>query len=210
MWIYIVEGDETDKDRIVQIVAGRNAQTRWFSDAASFLSQCSALPVGIVVIDICLPDLDGLELQKQVNRDCERSHKVVMLAGDCDISDAVAAMREGAIDFLKKPIRRAELLDAIVRAEMAISEQQQAARRERQQDRVMTGLTEREIDVLKASALGQSSKQVAHALDLSTRTVEMHRSNIIRKLGVPNFASALVLYASTGTAASNITRLKTA
>ncbi|GGD54616.1 response regulator [Erythrobacter arachoides] len=199
MHIYVVEYDEEDRERVLQIVSSRRSERRIFDNGTSFLAVCAKLPAGIVIIDICLPDLDGLELQRQIKRDCNVSHKVIMVAGDCDISDAVASMREGAIDFLEKPIRRAELLDAVVRAELALCEEQHAAWVSGEHNRVLKGLTDREIDVLKASAQGQSSKEVAHTLGLSVRTVEMHRSNIIKKLGVINFASALVLYASTGT-----------
>lgn len=196
MNIYIVEGDEEDRERIVQIVSGRHAEARVFTTGRAFLDKCSSLQPGIVILDVCLPDLDGLELQKQIKRDCDVNHKIVFLAGDCDICDAVAAMREGAIDFLKKPIRRAELLDAVVRGEIALGHELYAHRTADRQNRAMQGLTDREIEVLKASASGQSSKEVAHVLDLSARTVEMHRSRIIKKLNVTNFASALVLYAT--------------
>lgn len=200
MHVYVVEGGEDDRERILQIVSVRRPEIRCFKDGTTFLDKCAMLPAGVVIIDICLPDLDGLELQRQIKRNCEVSHKVVMLAGDCEVSDAVAAMREGAIDFLEKPVRRAELLDAVVRAELALCEEQQATKSVSEHDCILRGMTDREIEVLKASAHGQSSKEVAYDMGLSTRTIEMHRSNIIKKLGVTNFASALVLYASGGSA----------
>ena len=197
MQIYIVEAEEEEKARICDAFSHRDFEVRWYRTGQRFLDICSDLPSGIVIIDVCLPDFDGLALQHKLWKDCDADHQVILLSGPCDICDVVRAMREGAVDFLEKPFRRAELLDAITRAELIIQDQRQAVERQRMEDERFMVLSKRERDILQASADGKSTKQVAHVLALSARTVEMHRSNIIRKLGVTNFAGALVLAAST-------------
>lgn len=114
-------------------------------------------------------------------------------------------MRAGATDFLGKPFRRAELLDAIDRAERDLA---QALERHRHASRhsLIDTLSVKEHAVLIASMDGSSSKHVAYTMGLSVRTVEMHRSSIIRKLDVTNFAAALLLAAASGIATQTETQ----
>lgn len=196
MHIYIVD-DEPDLQVSLGTMlrrAGHLVQS--FSTAKAFSSVATDLTPGCALLDLCLPDLDGLALQAKL-QEMGSPHAVVLLTGFGDVPDAVAAMRAGALDFLRKPFRRAELFDAIERAGAALTRRETESQA-RRQVALLDTLSTRERDVLKASAGGTVSKQVAHALGLSVRTVEMHRANVLRKLGVANFGAALLLAQRSG------------
>lgn len=133
-------------------------------------------------------------LLHKLKSDCDNGHEIILLSGPCSISDAVHAMKEGAINFFEKPFRQAEMVDAVkeARDKLTRAPSTQLADHDLM---ALAQLTPRELSVLRTSANGRSAKSVAHSLGLSIRTVEMHRSNIIKKLEVVNFAGALVLAA---------------
>ena len=168
-----------------------------FSTAAAFLSVAADLPLGCVLLDLYLPDGNGLEIQRQL---AERgaSHPIVLLTGGGEIPDAVQAMRAGAIDFLRKPYRAADLFAALDHAQVAIDEEL-ARRRQNERFAALDRLSPREREVLGALAGGGASKVVAYDLGISVRTVEMHRANILKKLEVNNIGAALLLAQASGT-----------
>jgi two-component system, LuxR family, response regulator FixJ len=135
--------------------------------------------------------MDGLALQTKL-AERESPHAVIVVTGFGDVPEAVTAMRSGALDFLRKPFRIHEIFQAVNRAQRQLTEQR-AERRTAQHANGLHELSRRELDVLGASATGAQSKTVAFALDLSVRTVEMHRASIIKKLRVSNFGAALLL-----------------
>ena len=192
MRVYIVGGDATDREDINKAIGNRPLEMVAFETAASFLEECARLPASIMIIDICLPDLDGLELQTKVKEECDPDTQIIFIAEDCEIHDAVQAMRRGAVDFLEKPFRRGELVKAVDRAIRNLERAREDNSRDHPETAEAVNLTDREREVLLASCEGQPSKLVAHELGLSVRTVEMHRSHIIRKLGVMSFSGALV------------------
>ncbi|GMM92425.1 response regulator transcription factor [Qipengyuania sp. MTN3-11] len=191
MNIYVVDDDENLRETLGNLLEREEDRVQSFANGRAFLSVSNDLAPGCVLLDLCLPDMDGLELQQALVEAGSR-HRVVLLTGFGDIPDAVNAMRAGAVDFLRKPFRRAELFEAVDRTRAKISPSPQTPREMEQIERFKE-LTPRERDVLDASSGGGASKQMAHDLKLSVRTVEMHRSNIVRKLEVPNFVSALLV-----------------
>jgi two-component system response regulator FixJ len=196
MQIYIVDDDADLQISLSFMLSRAGHEVQGFHLARPFLSVASDLPAGCILLDLCLPDIDGLTVQAHLQQ-MDSPHAVILLTGFGDVPDAVAAMRAGALDFLRKPFRRGELFAALDRAEENL-----ALRRTRLgQDRKIANLdalSPRERDVLWSSAGGAASKQVAYALGLSVRTVEMHRANVIKKLGVSNFGAALLLAQRSG------------
>lgn len=122
----------------------------------------------------------------------DTDHAVILLTGFGEVPDAVSAMRAGAVDFLRKPYRRENLVEALARAQERI-EQNQRERAERDKLGAVHTLSEREVEVLRELATGKPSKVVAYELGLSIRTIDMHRARIIKRLGVANIGAALVL-----------------
>jgi two-component system response regulator FixJ len=162
-----------------------------FSTGEAFLAVAAELPPGCVLLDLRLPDLDGLEVQYRLG-ELDTDHAVVLLTGFGEVPDAVSAMRAGAVDFLRKPYRRENLLDALSRAGEQI-EDNLRQRAERAKLGAVNTLSERELEVLRALATGKQSKVVAYELGLSIRTIDMHRARIIKRLNVANIGAALVM-----------------
>lgn len=169
-------------------------KVQWYDRGKPFLEACENLPRGLIILDTCLPDLDGMALLHKLKGDCDNGHEIILLSGPCSVSDAVHAMKEGAINFFEKPFRQIEMVEAVKEARDRLT-QAPSTQLSDQDLMALAQLTPRELSVLKASSNGRSAKSVAHSLGLSVRTIEMHRSNIIKKLDVRNFSGALLLAA---------------
>lgn len=191
MLIYVVD-DEADVRNVISIAlqrAGHSVQS--FASADAFLAVADDLSPGCILLDYCMPGTDGLEAQQQLLLR-KSPHRIILFTGVGEIPEAVRAIRAGAIDVLTKPYRRSELMDAILRAGIELEKVKAATIAP--QTGPLALLSDKELSVLNASADGKSSKQVAFECGLSVRTIEMHRSSIIRKLGTSNFAGALLIH----------------
>lgn len=191
MHIHIVD-DEPDLLASLSLILRREGHdVRTFVTGAAFLDDAAELPPGCVLLDLRLPDIDGLEVQHRLG-EMDTDHAVVLLTGFGEVPDAVSAMRAGAVDFLRKPYRRENLIEALARAADRIADNLRERAERARLDAVHT-LSEREIEVLRALATGKQSKVVAYELGLSIRTIDMHRARIIKRLNVANIGAALVM-----------------
>lgn len=191
MHIHIVDDEPELLASLSLILRREGHDVRAFSTGEAFLAVAAELPPGCVLLDLRLPDLDGLEVQHRLG-ELDTDHAVVLLTGFGEVPDAVSAMRAGAVDFLRKPYRRENLLDALGRAGEQI-EDNLRQRAERAKLGAVNTLSERELEVLRALATGKQSKVVAYELGLSIRTIDMHRARIIKRLNVANIGAALVM-----------------
>ena len=181
--VYVVEDDEALRRTIRRALTDFGIYTEEFNSAEALLEGYSERPLGVILLDMRLPGMSGLELLDRLET-LMPANPVVMISGYGDIPSAVRAVRRGALDFLQKPFRKDKLISIIQSAFERIEEVDAAGSFET--------LTAREKEVLFAFADGQSNKAVASRLQLSPRTVEMHRARIIRKLGVCNLTQALL------------------
>ena len=191
MHIHIVDDEPELLASLALILRREGHDVQTFSNGDAFLSAAEKLSAGCVLLDLRLPDMDGLEVQCRLG-ELDTDHAVVLLTGFGEVPDAVSAMRAGAVDFLRKPYRREKLLDALTRAEERIQDNLRQ-RAERAKLGPVHSLSERELEVLRALATGKQSKVVAFELGLSVRTIDMHRARIIKRLGVANIGAALVM-----------------
>ncbi|HEX8057366.1 MAG TPA: response regulator [Novosphingobium sp.] len=191
MHIHIVDDEPELLASLSLILRREGHDVHTFSTGEEFLAAAAELPPGCVLLDLRLPDLDGLEVQHRLG-ELDTDHAVVLLTGFGEVPDAVSAMRAGAVDFLRKPYRRENLLDALGRASEQI-EDNLRQRAERAKLGAVNTLSERELEVLRALATGKQSKVVAYELGLSIRTIDMHRARIIKRLNVANIGAALVM-----------------
>ncbi len=180
--VYVVDDDE-DVRRAVSLVLhidGWSCAT--FGDAESFLDDFGPDQPGCLILDVRLPGTSGLELQAALGqKHC--SIPIIFITGHGDVPMSVRAIKAGAVDFLEKPFRNDLLLD---RVEEAVQEDlQHRARQERKQSIVLAydTLTPREREIMEAVVRGRSNKQIAAALQLSHRTVEIHRARVMEKMG---------------------------
>ena len=181
--VYVVEDDEALRRTIRRALTDAGIYTVEFDSAEALLEGYSERPLGVILRDMRLPGMSGLELLDRLEN-LLPANPVVMISGYGVIPSAVRAVRQGALDFLQKPFRKDELISVIQGAFARIEAVESAG--------AFESLTAREKEVLLAFADGTSNKVVASRLNLSSRTVEMHRSRIIRKFGVANLTQALL------------------
>lgn len=161
----------------------------WPSGTA-FLKQSRQVEPGCILLDVRMPEMDGLEVQRELVAH-GITMPVVILTGHADVSIAIAAMKAGAVDFIEKPFEKSVLLAALEVAFARIEHADgQIARGEDAAVRI-AALTPRERDVLAGLAKGLPNKTIAYELDISPRTVEVHRANLMTKLRVRSLSDAL-------------------
>lgn len=186
--VFIVDDDPLVRSalEITLTLAGLKAVK--FATAQQFLANVTAGHSGCVLTDIRMPGMDGLELQQEL------AHRnacmpVIVMTGHADVPLTIRAMKAGALDLLEKPFKN-ELLIERVTAALALARQksEQASQHARIAARY-DSLSERERDVLKHVTAGRSSKEIALALDISPRTVDVHRSNVMEKMQAENLAA---------------------
>lgn len=189
MRVYVVDDDQAVLETLARAIDRFGHQTFTFGNAQKFLDAVPMLDLGCVFLDYCMPDIDGLAVQQRL-AEMNCLHPVVLLTGIGEVPEAVAAMRAGAIDFLRKPIRHAALSEALTRVENRLAQLDRFA--------ALSSLTDREREVLIALADGKPTKIVAHDIGISTRTVEAHRSAVLHKLGVLNMTAAVLMAQQAG------------
>lgn len=185
--VFVIDDDEPVRDSIGLLLDTVEIPHECFDSATSFLDDYPAQRTGCLVLDIRMPGMSGLELQDHLIAQNDPL-PIIFITGHGDIPMAVEAMKKGAMDFIRKPFRDQELLD---RVQEALS--QDADNREQHADleavRARAGhLTPREKEVFERVAEGQANKVVAIDLEISERTVEIHRSQVMQKMEARNLA----------------------
>jgi FixJ family two-component response regulator len=185
--VYIVDDDEAMRDSLQWLIESQGLAVRTFAAAEDFLAACGDAMAGCIVLDVRMPGMSGLELYEKMNlRRC--TLPVIFITGHGDVPMAVSALKKGAVDFIEKPFNDKELLRVIGQC----LERERATRAQRQREgetaRRLAGLTEREREVMDLVLAGKLNKQVADVLNISIKTVEVHRARIMDKMGVRSVA----------------------
>ena len=181
--VYIVDDDASVRDSLALMLGLSGYGTAVFADAESFLNAWKPDWAGCVVADLRLPGMTGVELQAELARRASPLPFIIITAHG-DVPTARAAFHANAVDFLEKPFDHAQLRSAI---ERAFSFEERRLQRDTEVRR-LAELTPRERDVLECAARGLHAKEIAAALGISPRTVEVHKTRIMEKLGVRNLA----------------------
>ena len=191
--IHIVDDDASFRNAVSRLVRAAGHEVRCYPSAVEFLAASVAASCpGCILVDLHMPGPSGLDLQQELAK-AEHPLPVIFLTGHGDIPSSVRAMREGAEDFLTKPVKKEVLFPAIERAlARDAQERRQRARRRELRARFDT-LTPREHEVLAHVLSGQLNKQVAGDLDTSERTIKAHRANLMAKLQVHSVAELVHL-----------------
>jgi two-component system response regulator FixJ len=188
--IYVVDDDDAIRRSLSFMLRTSGHAVRLFASGLEFMKEAATLPPGCVLLDVRMPDMDGLEVQREL-RARGITLPVVIMTGHGDVDMAVAAMKAGASDFIEKPFEKVALLACIEAAKtLSLAERGAMARAEEARARLNI-LTDRERDVLDGLVQGLPNKSIAYDLGISPRTVEIHRANLMQKLEAKSLAEAL-------------------
>jgi two-component system response regulator FixJ len=190
--------DDRDVRRSISFMLGvADVQSRPFASGPDLFGSLGEIQPGVVLLDIRMPEMDGFQVMAELQaRGIE--WPVVVMTGHGEVSVAVQAMKAGAVDFLEKPFGEDVLLASLERAFGLLKDRtEKADRRRAAQDRI-DQLSSRENEVLRGLMGGLSNKLLARRLDISLRTVEMHRANMMDRLAVGSLAEALTLAVQAG------------
>lgn len=191
--VYIVDDDQAVRQSLHGLLSERpNLVIRVFASGDAFLDNIEPSDGGVLLLDFQMPGRNGIEVMRELQ---DRSAKflTIMLTGQGDISLAVQAMKAGATDFLEKPYDPHHLLNLLDEAFARFSETSGIAQRREQARERIAKLSPREHEVLMGLIEGRPNKVIAHQLDLSPRTVEIYRANMMEKLDVSSLSEALRL-----------------
>lgn len=179
--IYIVDDEEPVRKALKLLVKAEGLDSRCFGSARAFLDGVDDLGPGCLLLDVCMPDMTGLELQEAL-RERQIQLPVIILTGHADVPTAVRAMKGGACDFVEKPFDSNELLRRIHECLNSEEKQRHKAEMRRQAVERVERLTPREREVMDGLVAGKRNKRIAEELFISFRTVELHRASIMEKL----------------------------
>lgn len=188
--IYIVDDDEAVRDSLRWLLEANGYRVKSFSGAEEFLQAYDPDQVGVLIVDVRMPGMSGLELQETLLAR-KAPIPIVFITGHGDVPMAVSTMKKGAVDFLEKPFNEGELRQIVARMLENASERVAQARARRDQEAVLSRLTAREQQVLERIVAGRLNKQIAGDLNISIKTVEAHRANIMEKLEVTTVADLM-------------------
>ena len=185
--VFIVDDDEAVRNSLRLLVRSVGLSATALVSAQEFLASYDPLQPGCLVLDVRMPGMSGLELQQQLNLR-GAVIPVIFITGHGDVPMAVAAMQQGAFDFLQKPFRDQDLMDRIQRAlEKDGANRAELGERSRIREQYET-LTPREREVLALVTSGKANKVMAADLGLSQRTIEIHRARVMEKMGASSLA----------------------
>jgi FixJ family two-component response regulator len=197
--VYIVDDDDGMRRALSVLMTTVGYQPAAFAGPREFLAKHDPSQPSCLVLDVRMPEMSGLELQQQLNRSGSML-PVILVSGHGDIPMAVQAMKDGAFDFLQKPFRDQELLDRINGALKLDAENRASTDRLADLKQRSDSLTPREREVMASVVDGKANKVIAIDLGLSERTVEIHRANVMEKMGARSVAHLVKMHLMLGDA----------
>ncbi|MBJ7263435.1 MAG: response regulator transcription factor [Burkholderiaceae bacterium] len=188
--VFIVDDDEAVRDSLRWLLEANGYRVRTFVGAEAFLDDYDPNQVGVLICDVRMPGMSGLELQEQLIAR-KAPLPIVFITGHGDVPMAVTTMKKGAIDFLEKPFNESDLREIVARMLEQASQRATRFQAQRDHEAMLGRLTAREQQVLERIVAGRLNKQIADDLGISIKTVEAHRANIMEKLEVTTVADLM-------------------
>lgn len=190
--IFIIDDDASVRKSLSRLLRSEGINTESFDSASAFLARDAHDGLGCILLDINMPGVSGIELQAQLVEQGSNI-PVVFLTGHGDVSNSVAAMKRGALDFLTKPVDKPDLVSAV---QSALDHHRQVLNVTRTRDSILAridSLTQRECEVMELLITGAPNKVVADQLQIAVKTVKVHRAHVMEKMGVRSVAELLHL-----------------
>ncbi len=195
--VHVVDDDQAVLDSIGFMLSSVGIDSQRYTNARQFLDAYDDNP-GCLILDVRMPGMSGLELQQEINQRHCPELSIIFISGHADIPMAVAALKAGATDFLTKPFREQDLLDRVQHALQHNEQQHQSQEQQQAVLKKIESLTDRERQVMAMVAAGKANKVIAIDLNISTRTVELHRANVMHKMQVRSLAELVKALYSAG------------
>lgn len=188
--VHLVDDDEAIRRSASFMLKTSGYRVQAYETGVELLKHVRALEDGCILLDIRMPEMDGLEVQREL-REAGCMLPVVIMTGHGDVDVAVQAMKAGAVDFIEKPFEKQTLVSSLETARARLDQASTLKSRGEEARHRLNVLTPRERDVLAGLVQGLPNKTIAYDLGISPRTVEIHRANLMEKLGVRSLSEAL-------------------
>jgi two-component system response regulator FixJ len=196
--VFIVDDDDPVRASLQSLLALQpNLLVRGFRSGDAFIAAMPELDPGVILLDVHMPGASGLDVLRLLRAQTPKFVPIIV-TGQGNIAMAVEAMKAGALDFIEKPYDHVSLLDVVANAFAKLEETGANAVRADQARAKLAALSARETDVLMGLIAGRANKVIAYELDISPRTVEIYRANLMTKLGVRSLSEALRIAFSAG------------
>ena len=179
--VHVIDDDEAVRQSLVFLLGTAGLEVRTYDSATAFLDALPNVVAGCVITDVRMPVVGGLELLRRL-RKLKLAVPVIVITGHGDVPLAVEAMKMGAADFLEKPFDDEALLASVRSALNALDRDRKREVERSEIESRLSGLSSREREVLEGLVAGQANKQIAHALGISPRTIEIYRANLMTKM----------------------------
>jgi two-component system response regulator FixJ len=195
--VYIVDDDEAVRDSLSALLGSKGYAARSFGSALEFLAAAPSLPSGCLIVDVRMPEMDGLELQARLRAQA-LGFPMIVITGHADVPLAVRAMKAGAVDFIEKPFASETILDSLDGALSRLASPSQRDPATAVAAGRLALLSPRERQVLEGLLAGLPNKSIAYDLAISPRTVEVHRARVMNKTGVRSLSELIRLALAAG------------
>ena len=197
--VFAIDDDVSVRKGLARLLRSARYKSEIFESASDFLMRAPHSGPSCVIVDVQMPGLNGIDLQKDLIQR-RREEQLVFITGHGDIPMCAQAMKAGAVDFLRKPFRGDELLECIQNALVRSAEQRRRSAERNEARRLLDLLTPREFEVMQLVITGRLNKQIAGELGTAEKTVKVHRGRVMEKLGVTSVADLVWLVQRAGLA----------
>jgi RNA polymerase sigma factor (sigma-70 family) len=188
--VYVVDDDPSIRTALERLFRSVNIAVELFNSAQEFLDYERADAPGCLVLDVRLPGLSGLDLQAELAK-IDGDLPIVFISGHGDIPMSVRAMKAGAVDFLPKPFKNPDILEAVGKARDPHGKSRMVRAERRKLQKCVESLTDREREVLVLVVAGMMNKQIAKRLGITEATVKVHRGHVMQKMQVDSLAQLI-------------------
>jgi len=190
--VFVIDDDASMRKSLKRLLDAACYKVELFTSASEFLARSAHDGPSCVVVDVRMPELNGIDFQKALIEG-DREEQLVFITGHGDIPMCAKAMKAGAVDFLPKPFKPKQLLESVERALTRSAEQRRRASAKAHARDLIEWLTPREYEVMQLVATGMLNKQVGGELGMAEKTVKTHRAHVMQKLGITSVAELMVV-----------------
>ena len=190
--VHVVDDDDAVRDALLELFDSLGYSSIGYASADSFLREHDPSTHGCLVLDIRMPGMSGLDLQKKLQA-ANSLLPIIFITGHADVPMAVEAIKRGALEFIQKPFREQQLLDSIQAARLHVEQSADKMTRKKSILQRLDSLTMREREALNLLSEGHPNKVIACKMGISQRTAENHRANLLEKMGARSTAALIKL-----------------